>query len=299
MRRPVFHSRQLPVTVRSLKVRTPSGLMAVDHYAGSGTPILLLHGIPGDRFTWRPVAERIAAARHSAIVPDLIGFGESEDSVVPLHAKQQADQVVAMLDEIGENTVHVVGFDFGGPTAVHVTASLGSRAASLTLANTNVFPDSPVPFPLRVASIPHLGDLAFRLFFCRAGLSMIWLAAVRERRALSFRQFRLTLRRPTTVRTTRLIFLESLRHLQTLYRPVQQILEGSSTPNFVIWSDHDPFFSVEIGRRTASAAKARFHMLAGCGHFTPQERPAEFADAILEHFGGSKKADYATKACMG
>jgi pimeloyl-ACP methyl ester carboxylesterase len=282
---------QLP-TIRSLKVRTPSGLMAVDRYGDSRIPVLLLHGIPGDRLTWLPVAERLARAGRSAIAPDLIGFGESEDSVVPLHALQQAGQLVAMLDEMREDSVHVVGFDFGGPTAVHLAARLGSRAVSLTLANTNIFPDSPVPLPLRVASVPYLGDLAFRLFFCRAGLSMMWVMAVRERHTLTFQQFRNTLRRSRTVRTTRLIFLESLRHLRSLYGPIQQSLEHSSTPALVIWSDRDPFFSAEIGRRTASAAGGRLQMLAGCGHFTPQERPAEFADAILKHCVASENTHF-------
>ena len=43
---------------------------------GSGLPVLLLHGWPGDRTDYREVVPLVAAAA-DVIVPDLRGFGES------------------------------------------------------------------------------------------------------------------------------------------------------------------------------------------------------------------------------
>ena len=265
-----------------LNIRAGESTIAADHYEGVGIPVLLLHGIPGDRATWTEVASRLARQHRTVIAPDLVGFGATSDSLVPLHAREQAEHLKAMLMEMGTGKVHIVGFDFGGPTAVHLAAMLGADAASIVLANTNVFPDTPVPPPLRIASVPYLGALAFRVFFSRYGLAALWFAAVRERRALPFATFRLTLRSDKTVRTTRLIFLESLRNLKELYAPVQRLVESSRIPALVIWSDRDPFFPIEVGERTARAARGRLCLLS-CGHFTPQERPREFTTILMDH----------------
>ena len=44
---------------------------------GSGSPVLLLHGWPGDRTDYRDVAPLLAIAAE-VVVPDLRGFGESD-----------------------------------------------------------------------------------------------------------------------------------------------------------------------------------------------------------------------------
>jgi pimeloyl-ACP methyl ester carboxylesterase len=56
-----------------------------------------------------------------------------------------------------------------------------------------------------------------------------------------------------------------------------------AVPAFVAWGTHDPFFSVEQGRRTAEAiAGARFELFEGAGHFLPEERASEVAVLIRE-----------------
>lgn len=63
------------------RVRTRAGELTVDLWGtpGSAPPVLLLHGIPGWRGTWREVASRLAPA-HVVVVPDLAGFGHSDDA---------------------------------------------------------------------------------------------------------------------------------------------------------------------------------------------------------------------------
>jgi len=43
---------------------------------GSGEPLLLVHGLGGDRSTWSPVIDGLAAD-HDVIAVDLPGFGSS------------------------------------------------------------------------------------------------------------------------------------------------------------------------------------------------------------------------------
>jgi pimeloyl-ACP methyl ester carboxylesterase len=79
------------------------------------------------------------------------------------------------------------------------------------------------------------------------------------------------------------IFEISLLQLRELYAPVERALESVAVPSLVVWGDRDPFFSVEQGRRTASAiAGARFELFEGAGHFLPAERPQRVASLIAE-----------------
>ena len=126
----------------SSRNRVPSGIaaasVAVDDFAATGPPILLLHGIPGWRGMWRNAA-RYLAADCRVISPDLLGFGESSEPSGEFHASGQADMVVQLIRQLGCGPVHLVGFDFGGPIAVLVYRQAPELVSSLTLAATNVF----------------------------------------------------------------------------------------------------------------------------------------------------------------
>jgi pimeloyl-ACP methyl ester carboxylesterase len=80
-----------------------------------------------------------------------------------------------------------------------------------------------------------------------------------------------------------------------LYRPIEDTLPSITAPVLVVWGDSDPFFTVDIGRRTAAAIpRATFLQLPNCGHFVPEECPHEVADAITDLIAGSAAGGMAT-----
>lgn len=265
-----------PSQALALRLAAPS--LAYDSYGASGPTVVLLHGIPGSRRTFAEVGGRLGETCR-VVVPDLLGFGGSPDAPAHYHAAEHADVVVQFLEQLGIEKLHLVGFDFGGPTAIRVASRLGSRIQSLTVAATNMFPDTPIPPPLRIARVPVLGSLFFRLAFGTLGLMAMWLVAVADRAAFPFRRYRLALE-GRGVRSTRRIFLGSMRDLPGLYAEVERIGRTLEIPSLVLWGDRDPFFPTAVGERTAEALGAELRVLTGCGHFVPEERPAETADAI-------------------
>lgn len=272
-------------TASTVSVLLKSGRhMTVDLYGEAGPAAVLLHGIPGWRGTFAAVASRLARDCR-VYVPDLLGFGQSDDPADGAHAAEQAAAVHELADALGLDRVHLAGFDFGGPTAVLAAGRMGHRVRSMTLASTNLFPDTPVPGPLRVAKVPVLGDLVFRLAFGRLGLSAMWLGAVADRAAFPFRRYRAALQFPRGAVWTRKIFLASLRDLRGLYAGVESVARSLDVPTIVLWGDRDPFFPVGEGERAAAALGAELRLLRGCGHFVPEERSAEFAAAILDLVG--------------
>lgn len=91
------------------------------HRAGSGAPLILLHGYPQNHHCWETVAP--AFAQHfDVIIPDLRGYGDSDappdDADHSTYSKRQmAADIVALMDALGIETTHILGHDRGGRVA--------------------------------------------------------------------------------------------------------------------------------------------------------------------------------------
>lgn len=99
---------------------------------GGAAPLLLLHGSPGSRHDFDGLAPRLAAGRR-VIAPDLPGFGESEHAVADYSILAHAGYARALLDHLGVERVHVLGFSMGGGVALHLAEQAPERVASVTL----------------------------------------------------------------------------------------------------------------------------------------------------------------------
>ena len=90
--------------------------------AGTGPPILLLHGHPQTHIVWRKVAPDLVAAGYQVIAPDLRGYGdsakpESDPLHMPYSKRVMARDQVALMSELGHHRFCVVGHDRGGRVA--------------------------------------------------------------------------------------------------------------------------------------------------------------------------------------
>lgn len=102
------------------------------HYerSGSGSPLLLLHGLGSGLRVWDPILPWLTPSRE-VIAVDLPGHGASpllDDGTVP-DAAAFARALAGLLDELGIQRAHVAGNSLGGWTALEL-AKLG-RAHSV------------------------------------------------------------------------------------------------------------------------------------------------------------------------
>ncbi len=246
---------------------------------GGGPPVLLLHGIPGSAATWDSVAADLAAD-HDVIVVELLGFGASARpaDIDRLHAQGQSTALAEMLQQLDSGPVHVVGHDFGGPTAVALHARAPQAVASLGLLATNVFTDTPIPFPLSTATWPGIGPVARRVLFSGPSQAMMLRQGVGTSGVSLDRGAHLG--DAAQQRAVATIFGESLERIAELYAPIQDELPRIGVPRFVAWGDKDPFFPLDQGQRVADALGVPLQLLSGAGHFLPQERPGEVAAMV-------------------
>src|SRR6478752_2281033 len=86
---------------------TPTAGPLFVHRAGSGEPLVLLHGIGESHVGWRPVMDRLAA-EFDVIAIDLPGFGQSPalPSTVAPTAGNLAAAVNDALDVLGVDSYH-------------------------------------------------------------------------------------------------------------------------------------------------------------------------------------------------
>ncbi|MFN0000620.1 MAG: alpha/beta fold hydrolase, partial [Burkholderiaceae bacterium] len=76
--------------------------------AGAGFPIVLLHPWPTDHAMWM-LQVPIFSADYRVITPDSIGLGQSAKPRSGITLKGLADDVNALLDELGEKKAFIVG----------------------------------------------------------------------------------------------------------------------------------------------------------------------------------------------
>jgi len=84
------------------------------HYlvAGTGNPVILLHGYAENSHMWRPLMLQLAKS-HTVIAPDLRGFGQSSKPMTGYDKKTMAQDVHALAQSLGYQHEVVVGHDIG------------------------------------------------------------------------------------------------------------------------------------------------------------------------------------------
>jgi pimeloyl-ACP methyl ester carboxylesterase len=123
------------------RVTVADGVTLNAAVAGSGSPVVLLHGFPQTHLMWRHVAADLAAD-HTVICPDLRGYGDSDKPVDvdgTAYAKRtMAADVVALARALGHERFALAGHDRGALVAIR--AGLDHPGAVTHLASLDVLP---------------------------------------------------------------------------------------------------------------------------------------------------------------
>src|SRR4029078_4635144 len=93
--------------------------------AGSGPPVLLLHGYPQNHLMWRDVAPALAED-HTVVLADLRGYGDSgkpaPDSAGDAYSKRSmARDQLGLMRELGFAQFQLVGHDRGARVSHRLT----------------------------------------------------------------------------------------------------------------------------------------------------------------------------------
>ncbi|MGY1607349.1 MULTISPECIES: alpha/beta fold hydrolase [unclassified Geodermatophilus] len=113
--------------------------------AGPGEAVLLVHGNVSSALFWQPTLRTLHdAGRHRVLAVDLRGYGDTDP--LPVDARRGvrdwADDLAALVDALGLDRVHLVGWSMGAGVVLQYLLDAPSRVASVAL----VAPVSPYGF---------------------------------------------------------------------------------------------------------------------------------------------------------
>ena len=105
--------------------------------AGTGAPVLLLHGYPQTHVCWHHVAPELAQ-QYTVICPDLRGYGDSSKPPgLPDHSnyskRAMGQDMVELMTSLGFERFHLVGHDRGGRVAHRLAADHSDHVHTLSV----------------------------------------------------------------------------------------------------------------------------------------------------------------------
>jgi pimeloyl-ACP methyl ester carboxylesterase len=234
--------------------------------AGSGRPVVLVHGLSGSTRWW---SRNIAAfaERFRVYVLDLIGFGASRDGL-EFVLSEAAYYLTKWMDALGIDGGSLVGHSMGGFIAADLAARFPERVERLVLVDAAVLP--------------------FERRYWQQALGLIeglW------RMPLGFLPVLLTDAYRSGPRT----LLKAAHQLLTTDARPQ--LARIQAPTLVVWGEHDAILPLELGQRvTACVPEAELVVIAGAGHNPMWDRPEEFNRVVVQFLAVEREAPRRTIA---
>jgi pimeloyl-ACP methyl ester carboxylesterase len=276
-------------TLAAPRTITVDGRSARYRDTGTGSPVLLLHGIGRSLADWDE-QHRLLEASHRVISVDLAGFGGS----TALSGRHTLDALVAWVsrfldavDTEGElDGIDVVGNSLGGAIAMRLSVLRPDRVRRLVLINSAGFGSTVTP-ALRLIALPVVGRVLLRptqkaayqteraLFVNRSFVS-------RERIAASVAR--------GSQRGAMRAFREVARDLGT-FRGIRPTWRGrllaeviaARKPVMILWGDSDLILPAgHLAEARRLLPRATTHLFEQTGHMPHLERARETAELIRD-----------------
>ena len=261
--------------------------------AGSGSPLVLLHGVSLSAAAWAPLFPALSG--HRLLAVDLPGHGLSDpDDYQRGQVRHRASQLIDdIFDALGLDEAPVVGHSLGGMLALWYAAAGAERISRLVAIGEPAvaLPGVRVRMPLSLLTVRGLNLAVLRSPSPRPvyrrllaqGLGQAEVAAAPES---MIDALRLSARRPGNART-----VSSLMHaIDHFRRPraesvlTTQELRAIAAPTMFIWGADAPYLSADRARPSIDQIpEATLHEVSG-GHgpwLVDTERSAELIQAHL------------------
>jgi pimeloyl-ACP methyl ester carboxylesterase len=254
------------------------------HYlqAGSGPPLVLIHGLLGGSFCWRFNLPAFSQ-RRTTLALDLPGFGGNDaPRDVDCGMQAQALRLSRLVEKLGMESVDIVGSSWGGAVAMHFAAMSGRVRSLVLVAPVNPWSDfgmdrirffnrrlggallrlmMPVSRPLHMTALERMyGDRSRIPTGTLEGYSQ---SLLRRGRAHSM--------------------LSTLRHWERDVAALQAAIDRVKAPSLLIWGTRDGAVDLNsseaLMRELPECERALIH---GAGHLPFEETPAQFNKLVLD-----------------
>jgi haloacetate dehalogenase len=276
---PAFVSRN--VTTSGARIHLVAG--------GTGPAVLMLHGYPETHAMWHKVAPKLARD-YTVVCADLRGYGDSsKPKGLPDHSnyskRAMAQDMAEVMTRLGHRQFHLVGHDRGGRVAHRLARDHGSRVRSLAVLDISptlrVFQNTDMAlarafyhwfFLIQAAPMPErmIGSMPREYLLGRIG-----------RGPGGLKHFPKSVQREYL----RCFDARGIHGSTEDYRAAagidlvhdrKSLKQKLRMPVLALWAKHSPvgsmFDCLADWREVAKDVRGRAF---DCGHFLPEEKPAE------------------------
>ena len=247
--------------------------------AGSGPPVVFLHGIGGNRQQWRDQLTALAPS-FKAIAWDARGYGLSDDYTGPLAFGDFSDDLVRLLDHLAIEWAHLVGLSMGARILLDFAPNHLDRIATLTLCDffygfdESLTEEKREEF-IRLRKKPLEDGKSLSAMATAVVESLLAPNAdepVRQRLIASIEALHVESYLKTLEATTR---YNRGANLAALKMPVQ-----------LIYGEHDRLTPPSIGANALKQlSNAQLAVIPGAGHLTNIEKPTTFNQILTDFLG--------------
>ncbi len=267
--------------------------------AGSGPPLMLLHGYPQTHAMWHKIAPALAE-RFTVVVPDLRGYGDSSkppagDDYAGYSKRTMANDMVAVMDSLGFETWKQAGHDRGARVSYRMALDHKDRVEKLVIMDIVPTVDQygwassrksavamyhwfflaqPAPLPEKlIGSDPE--------FYLRWSMNS-WGGNATAFTDEAMAEYVRCYSDPETIRAT----CDCYRAGATIDCEIDQASRDAGDmiecPSLILWGDRGGAWDTERTMKTWSkwAKDVRGQPVPG-GHFLPEEAPDETLAAML------------------
>jgi esterase len=257
---------------------------------GSGTPLVVMHGLYGSSDNWLPLA-RVFEQHFRVILVDLRNHGNSPKTSSHTYGEMVTD-LAWLFHELEIEKAHLLGHSMGGKVAMAFAADYPEKTLSLTVADI-----APLNYLLSPASELQY---AFHEKILKSLLN-IDLSAYNERKEVE-----LTMKNDLTETALRKFMLKNLFRNQNkqfewkinvpiLYQELKHIISGV---NFTDFEDRIPILNYPVHFIKGSLSRyinnngidairkiypeAKLSVIENASHLLHAEKPEEFATIALD-----------------
>ena len=241
-----------------------AGVRVYYETAGSGKPVLLLHGWGARAATMRPIFEQLQAD-HAVHALDFPGFGQSAPPPVPWNVGDYCRVVAEFLAKCGVARTSVIGHSFGGRVGIKLAAERPELVEKLVLVDSAGIRPGLTPKRLLLTAAAGGGKVLL------AALGPVGLRPPAERLVRS-RLGSDDYRAAGPLRET---------FVRVVSEDLRPLLPRIQAPTLLVWGDRDedtPLADARIMER--EIPDAGLVVLKGAGHFSYLDRPADFARIV-------------------
>ena len=264
----------------------------VDLAGKAGAPlVLLLHGFPQTRHTWRHELPALAAAGYRAAAPDQRGYspGARPNGVEHYGVDALLADALALADALGAPRFHLVGHNWGGQLAWLLAVRHAERVRSLSVLSR----PHPAAFARAMASDTAQSERSkhHRAFQDPKTADLLLEDGARRLRGMLSAQGvpKADIDAYVTPLSSRDALDAALNWYRAAFAGASALalkdLPPARVPTLFVWGDAD----ATVGRIAAEAtrdyvaAPYRFVVVPGAGHFITDQQPAPVTKALLAH----------------